>query len=39
MEYIKPEVEFVMFDSENVTTSVGGGATDVVSSNVNNPWG
>lgn len=37
-EYIKPEVECIKFDSENVLVDLGDGSTDIVSSDVSNPW-
>lgn len=40
-EYIKPEAEFVKFDSEDVTASTGllEGEIGIVSADVPNPWG
>lgn len=37
-EYIKPEVECIRFDSEAVLVGLGDGSTDIVSSDVSNPW-
>lgn len=37
-EYIKPEVEYIRFDSEAVLSNLGDGSTDIVSSDVSNPW-
>lgn len=37
-EYIKPEVEIIRFDSESVLVDLGNGSTDIVSSDVTNPW-
>lgn len=37
-EYIKPEIERITFDSEAVLVDLDNGSTDIVSSDVKNPW-